>query len=243
MDKPEIRFFGRRKGKTISAGRQELLKTLLPQVAVPIALDEKSKKTNDFFKKNEHPLDLSALFNMPKPTQIWLEIGFGGGEHLIAQAQKNPTVGFIGAEPFMNGVASLLGHLNEHPACQHNVRIWTEDVRFLFPYFADEAFDKIFLLYPDPWPKARHEERRFVNANNIKHLHRILKSNGELRIATDVDLYAEHTVLKMQEAGLFCQTNKNIHTPPPDWVETRYERKGLQAGRIPTYFIFKKIKK
>ena len=242
MDKPEIRFFGRRKGKTISPRRQELLETLLPKVRIPIDLSEEERKSNDFFKKAEQPLDLLRLFDI-KPKSLYLEIGFGGGEHLLSQALKNPDVGIIGAEPFINGVASLLDHLNQHPETLKNVRIWPDDVRFLFPFFKDEVFDKIFLLYPDPWPKARHEERRFINSNNIKHLHRIIKEKGELIIATDVDAYAEHTLEKMNQEQLFMQVNKEVHQPPKGWLRTRYEKKGVDAGRIPTYFVFKKIKK
>lgn len=236
--KRELRFFGRRKGKAIKPSREKLLQNLLPRIQVQ--------------KPAGGLVDFQTLFGI-KPRQIWLEIGFGGGEHLAHQAFVNPDVGIIGAEPFLNGVVSLLAHLNgsHQKPVQHtdlengradNVRIWPDDVRQLFPHFPDKGFDRIFVLYPDPWPKARHAERRFLNQTNLKSLYRLLADEGELRVATDVVPYADWALEQMQASGLFYLSNSDIHQAPNDWFSTRYEQKGLAAGRPLTYFIFKKVK-
>ena len=227
-----LRFFGRRKGKGITPSRQRLLDNLLPSLLI-----KKQKKVN-----------LYKAFGVPV-DQIWLEIGFGGGEHLAELALKNPNVGFLGAEPFIDGVASLLAHLNGSHRYPHsdmglektrvdNVRIWPDDIRLLLPSFSDKTFHRIFVLYPDPWPKARHAERRFINATNLPELHRLLTDDGELIVATDVAGYADWVKEQMQLFGKFKIVNKNQHQPPKDWVSTRYEQKGIQAGRQPNYFIF-----
>ena len=231
-----LRFFGRRKGKPIHAGRAELMEKWLPKLTVKIPQKGKIKLKEQF---GIHPASLA------------LEIGFGGGEHLAEMALKQPLVGFLGAEPFQNGVASLLAHLNgSHlsgngklalaPGRVDNIRIWPGDIRELFDRLPDGCFKQIFLLYPDPWPKKRHAERRFINTYNIPHLYRLLADEGELIIATDVAPYVDWTLEKMSETGIFRQTKRTIHTPPKGWITTRYEQKGIAAGRQPTYLIFKK---
>ena len=224
------RFYGRRKGKPIKESRQKLLEELLPKVAFPRP-------------KEGEITDVASVFGI-KPREVWLEVGFGGGEHVAELAKLYPNVGIIGAEPFVNGVASLLAHLNGSHMKQavhadleagrtDNVRIWPDDVRPLFPSFPDGCFERIFVLYPDPWPKARHAERRFINSRNLPELARMLSD-------TDVQAYAEWAVEQAMLSGLFAQVNANTAVPPPDWVPTRYERKGLEAGRQPTYLIFRK---
>jgi len=236
--KQDLRFFGRRKGKAIKPSREKLLQSLLPRIQLQ--------------KPTDGLIDFKTLFGI-KPTQTWLEIGFGGGEHLAHQARMNPTVGIIGAEPFLNGVVSLLAHLNgsHQKPVQHtdledgrvdNVRIWPDDVRPIFSHCADSCFERIFVLYPDPWPKARHAERRFLNQTNLKSLYRLLTDDGELRVATDVVPYADWALEQIQISGLFYLANSDIHQAPNDWFSTRYEQKGLAAGRSLIYFIFKKIK-
>lgn len=233
----EIRFFGRRHGKTIKGSRQRLLEELLPKL-VP-QLPDKGKKFH-----------MDGLFTAPV-TSFCLEVGFGGGEHLASMAKKYPNMGFVGAEPFLNGVSSLLAHLSGSHLKESrsfelesgrvdNVRIWPDDVRELFPYFPNAVFDCIFVLYPDPWPKARHAERRFINMANLKHLNRLISSEGKLYVATDVPAYAEWALLQVQESGLFEQTNVDTSLPPEDWVTTRYEQKALKAGRTPVYLVFQK---
>ena len=234
------RFYGRRKGKPIKESRQKLLDGLLPKVQITCP--------------EEGSIDLKNSFGIT-PQEVWLEIGFGGGEHVAEIAQKYPDIGIIGAEPFLNGVASLLAHLNgshmkEAKTCDlspdrvDNVRIWPDDIRILFPHFPDNSFERIFILYPDPWPKARHAERRFVNGRNIPELARLLTPTGAVYVATDVQDYADWAVEQMDISGLFRQVHPNTALPPPDWIPTRYEKKGLAVGRKPTYLIFeKKLKK
>ncbi len=232
----ELRFFGRRQGKTLKTSKKKLLDELLPQLT-PV-LPESGK------------IDAAELFSFT-PQSLSLEIGFGGGEHLAELSEKYPNIGFIGAEPFMNGVASLLAYINGSHTCAtthtdiapnrvDNVRIWPDDVRDLFGFFNDKVFQDIYLLYPDPWPKARHVERRFTNHFNQAHLYRLLKDDGSFFVATDVEQYALWTQEKVIEVGLFEQINDNIYAPPPDWVPTRYEKKGILAGRQPIYLVFKK---
>jgi len=231
------RFYGRRKGKPIKESRQKLIDGLLPKVVLtqpPVG----------------ETIPVKAVFGI-NPREVWLEIGFGGGEHVAELAKLYPDIGIIGAEPFINGVASLLAHLNgSHmqqavhanlaPDRTDNVRIWPDDIRILFPHFPDGSFEKIFILYPDPWPKARHAERRFVNQKNIPVLARLLSDTGAVYVATDVSAYAEWALEQMDLSGLFCQVHPDTALPPEDWVPTRYEKKGILAGRKPTYLIFRK---
>ena len=231
------RFYGRRKGKPIKESRQKLIDGLLPKVALALPTVDQT-------------IDTNTVFGIT-PREVWLEIGFGGGEHVAELAKLYPDVGIIGAEPFINGVASLLAHINgSHmkqavnadlsPDRTDNVRIWPDDIRILFPHFPNGAFEKIFILYPDPWPKARHAERRFVNQKNIPVLARLLSDTGAVYVATDVSAYAEWALEQMDLSGLFCQVHPDTTLPPEDWVPTRYEKKGILAGRKPTYLIFRK---
>lgn len=236
MQAKELRFFGRRKGKSIKSSKQQLIDDLLPKLK-PTIPEQGIVELEEMFSSNMN--------------EYWLEIGFGGGEHVADLALKYQNVGFFAAEPFINGVASLLAHLNgsHEGKTTHtnlasnrsdNVRIWNDDVRLVFPHLKDKVFKKIFLLYPDPWPKARHAERRFTNKTNQKTLYRLMADDAEFYVATDVEQYAEWTLEQVEELGLFQQVNQNIHTPPVDWVPTRYEKKGILAGRKPIYLVFQK---
>ena len=259
------RFFGRRKGKKLRASRLALLENLLPLIQIPLPSDAREEAE----KKEVLPcMKEGTLFSF-KPEEIWLEVGFGGGEHLAELALKYPDVGFIGAEVFVNGVASLLAHLagpsykekTEEKTQAHkngqedeekirqrllshqrtdNVRIFYEDIRLLFPYLPDGMFSKIFVLYPDPWPKTRHEKRRFIGPGNLPVLARLLKEGGQLIIATDVDIYADWTEQEVAKFSVFKEVSNNRLLPPPDWATTRYEQKALAAGRAPRYFVFEK---
>lgn len=237
MELRDLRFFGRRKGKAIKQSKQRLLDELLPCLK-PRLLNE-----GEMF-------DMNAFFGI-QPQEVWMEIGFGGGEHLAELSKQNPKVGFIGAEPFINGVASLLAHLNgshlspvAHTHLEEgrvdNVRVWPDDVRDLFPFMRDKSLKRVYLLYPDPWPKARHAERRFVNAANLNHLYRLLDDDGLLFVATDVKEYAEWALEQAKLDGRFEQINADQSTPPKNWVPTRYEKKGIAAGRCPIYLVFSK---
>ena len=237
MQPVDERFYGRRHGKRIKGTRLYLMENLLPKIQLSEPKDGKIK--------------LDSLFNF-KAKEFWMEVGFGGGEHLAYQAKGHPDICFIGAEPFLNGVASLLSHLNgtwgkaanETPLIEDgrtdNVRIFPDDIRKLFPFFEDGIFNRIYVLYPDPWPKSRHEDRRFIGQKNLLELARLLSPKGELRIATDVEQYAAWTIEQIQQSGLFYQTNKDIRKPFVDWYSTRYEQKGLKEGRTPTYLVYQK---
>ncbi len=241
MKTDTIRFFGRRKGKAITGIRAKMLEEWLPQLTPKIPARGKIKLS----------------FGI-KPEKLVLEVGFGGGEHLAELAKRNPMTGFLGAEVFLNGVASLMAHLNgSHQSGTgklelekervDNIRIWPEDIRLLFDKLPDALFDEIYVLYPDPWPKKRHAQRRFINDENIPVLWRLLKPKGKVFLATDVAQYAEWAIQRMDESHLFNQIKKDTKTPPKGWISTRYEQKGLKAGRQPNYMIFqkkdKKVKK
>ena len=231
-----LRFFGRRKGKPLGATRDRLMQELLP--LVQLSLPRRGK------------LNVKRLFSVPT-KELWLEVGFGGGEHLAELSKLYADVGFIGAEPFMNGVASLLAHLNGshrfpkkdaglEAGRVDNVRIWPDDMRLVFPKLPDAIFERIFVLYPDPWPKARHAERRFINQDNLAEIYRLLTPTGQLFVATDVVGYAEWVKDQIKIFKKLKQVNKNTTQPPKDWVPTRYEQKGIAAGRQPIYFVFSK---
>jgi tRNA (guanine-N7-)-methyltransferase len=222
-DRP--RFFGRRRGKTLRRTALGLIDVLLPQlvIAVPAASDR---------------LDPAGLFTQAL-RDVWLEIGFGGGEHLAELAATHPEVGLIGCEVFRNGVASLLGHI--HAGGQDNIRIFPEDVRLLLPALPDASLGRVFVLFPDPWPKKRHAERRFICPDNLDAIARLLKDGGELRVASDDPVYvawaahhlAAHPLL--EPVQITCQRDEL----PADWPPTRYEEKAL-AGRAPTFFRYRR---
>jgi len=225
-----IRFYGRRKNKPLRPSREGLMEVLLPKLVLP----------------KDTPYDFSHMF--PGKKEVWLEVGFGGGEHFAALCRAHPNIGFIGAEPFINGVASLLAHLNgSHQAPQShtdlapeyvpNMRIYPDDIRQVFPLFPKESLSRVFVLYPDPWPKARHARRRFMNLENLKTLADLLKKGGQIDLATDMPFYMDFAVEQAQLSGLFKLTPVKT-TAPNDWITTRYEQKALAAGRTPLYTRF-----
>ncbi len=240
----EHRFFGRRKGKKLKESRVVLLDSFLPKI-----------RLKPFEKDEVRAAD--ALFPF-KPEQVWLEIGFGGGEHLAEQARRHPDIGFIGAEVFLNGVTSLLVHLTGmerrgdvdpdtvrlQDGRADNVRVYDDDVRDLFPHFPDGSFDRIYVLFPDPWPKKRHRDRRFIGPKNIPVLARLLKKGGELRVASDDMTYIRWALQHLTECADFEWTAEEAddwRKPPADWVNTRYEQKALAKGKKPVYLIFKRL--
>jgi tRNA (guanine-N7-)-methyltransferase len=222
-----LQLYGRRRGRRLRAGQQGLLAHLLPKLRIaPTGPGER--------------LDLAALF--PAPTaDVWLEIGFGGGEHLAWQAARHPGIGFIGAEFFLNGVASLLGHVAR--GGMGNVRIHPDDARPLLRALPDRGIGRAFLLFPDPWPKARHAGRRFVSPENIAELARILKPGGELRVASDDPGYIAWTLEHLTRSPDFewlARGPADWRTRPEDRPPTRYEEKALNAGRKPAYLRFRR---
>ena len=165
---------------------------------------------------------------MPNAREVWLEIGFGGGEHLVAQAVRRPDVLFLGAEPFVNGIAGALRHIDE--AGVSNVRLHGGDARDLMGLMPDVSLDRLFILFPDPWPKLRHHKRRLVDAAFLTEAARLLKPGGQLRFATDWADYADRVLTLLPGRADFAWTAKaadDWRRPPPDHVTTRYEEKRL----------------
>jgi len=220
-------FYGRLKGKTLKPMQRRDLEGLLPELAVPgITVEENPDRTL---------LDMDAL-TQGKP--LWLEIGFGGGEHLVHQAQQNPDVTFLGVEPYLNGMAMLLGKIRK--AGVNNIRLHHGDARFVMDVLPANSVAKAFLLYPDPWPKARHHRRRFVTQDHLKPLHHVLQPGAKLRIATDIEDYVRQSLQEVPKAGFEwdAQTPQDWRTPWGDWLSTRYEQKALREGRTPHYLTF-----
>lgn len=217
-------FYGRRKGKRLRAGQEERVAALLPRLRLPDA----------------GPLDPPALFPHPV-SAVWLEIGFGGGEHLAAQARAHPEIGIIGCEPFVNGVAKLLRAVDDHALA--NVRIWDRDALEVLVRLPSASLARVYLLYPDPWPKRRQRKRRFVSDESLSEIARVLAPGGEFRFASDIDDYAGWTLVRAARCpGLrwTAERARDWTAPWPDWPGTRYEAKAVAQGRRPTYLGFRR---
>jgi tRNA (guanine-N7-)-methyltransferase len=220
---PERRnFYGRIRGKTL----RDSQKTYLAEDLGPLTLRGVTREENPF----RSTLDLTALAGRP----VWLEVGFGGGEHLVAMAARYPEVAIIGCEPFVNGIAMLLGKIRA--AGVNNLMIHPGDVRDLFEVLPDGLLQKCFLNYPDPWPKARHHRRRFVTQGYLTMLARVMAKGGEFRVATDIADYVRQTLEEVPQAG-FALIDQG-DAPWQDWHSTRYEQKALREGRPPHYLTY-----
>lgn len=184
------------------------------------------------------PLDLAALF--PGADDLWLEVGFGGGEHLIATAEAHPGVALIGCEPFVNGVAMCLSALEGRDL--PNLRLHPGDARFLLDVLPPASLGRVYLLYPDPWPKRRHHERRFFGDANLDALARAMRPGAELRLATDVPDYVRHArAVAAARPDFACLTPPGSDAAPWEgWPGTRYEAKALREGRAPAYLRFRR---
>ena len=207
-----FQLYGRRKGKPLRRHHFELMEQLLPRLRVDLAAPDVSGET-------------------------WLEIGFGGGEHLAHQAALNPGIKFIGAEPFINGVAKLLAEIQERQLT--NVRVHSNDARYLLATLPEQSLARIYLLYPDPWPKARQNKRRFVNADNLAQIARLLPPGGLFLFASDITDYVEWTLSEVQQCGRFELVTNSL-APFENWIETRYEAKAKREGRSSRYLTFKR---
>lgn len=237
-DNNEPKFFGRRKGRVVRKAKSFLLENMLPQIRVKEATD---------FNKN--------MFGTEK-KEICLEIGFGDGQHIFGQAKNNPDVGYVGVEVFQNGVANLLSlisgikegdnlptSVNASEYDVNNIRVYDDDVRKLFQKIPDNFFDRVYLLFPDPWPKKKHASRRFINPDNLKEIARVLKSDGLFRVATDHPVYKRHVLRTMHEVKDFVWTAKcgdDWRKEPIDWVRTKYQAKAIREGRRPVWFDYKR---
>lgn len=218
------RIYGRRHGKPLKKASAERFERFYPQYSI------------DLGEKNL--IDLSILFdNVPKA--YWLEIGFGKGEHLVAQAKENPEIGFIGCEPFINGVSGLIDHMVKEDVT--NIRFFMDDARLLMDSLPENSLSRAFILFPDPWRKKRHYKRRVVNAGNLAVLSKLLKSGSELRIGTDHHDYCRWILARLLEHPDFSwqsDTPDDWNKRPQDWPETRYEKKAREAGRESAYLSF-----
>jgi len=204
-----LRTYGRIKSRSLKPRQARLFETRLPDLALPTA-----------------PFEPRAL--MPAATQVWLEAGFGAGEHLATQAERNPDVLLLGAEPFVNGLAACLAHLDDRALA--NVRLHHGDVRAVMSWLPDASIDRLFILFPDPWPKARHAKRRLVEPGFIAEAARVMRSGARLRFATDWADYADWTLQRLQRAADFRWLGERAddwRRPPEDHVTTRYETKRL----------------
>ncbi len=220
-------FFGRRKGHALKPRQAALFDTLLPRIVLDLA--------------KPAPADLRALFDKPL-GDVRLEIGFGGAEHLIAQAQSCAHTAFIGSDAFINSVAKALAGIEEHKLS--NIRLHFGDASELLDWLPAGALTRIDLLYPDPWPKRRHWKRRFIQDDSLKRLARILKSGGELRFATDIADYAVYALARVMRSLDFTWTAERAddwRKSWPDFAGTRYEAKAKREGRAPAYFIFRRV--
>ena len=227
---PWRNFYGRLKGHNLKPHQLEWLETDLPGLSPgPVSWEENPART---------PLDLAARFG---DRPIWLEIGFGAGEHMYHMAKLYPDIGFIGCEPYLNGVAMLLGKLRRE--ARPNIAIHAGDARDLFDVLPDGRIEKAFLLYPDPWPKARHHRRRFVTPEHLEPLRRVMAPGAEFRVATDIKDYVRQTMEEVPRAGFewLGECASDWRTPWGDWLSTRYEQKALREGRTPHYMTFRRM--
>ncbi|HKX08742.1 MAG TPA: tRNA (guanosine(46)-N7)-methyltransferase TrmB [Stellaceae bacterium] len=214
-------LYGRRRGRRLRPGQRDLFASLLPELRIDLP--------------EEGRLDPQRLFPAP-PAELWLEIGFGAGEHLAEQAAAHPEVGLLGAEVFENGVVKLLAEVRRRDL--GNIRILVDDARLLLAALPDASLGRVFILFPDPWPKARHHKRRMVSPGTLDQLARTMKTGAELRLATDdigylramLELVPVHPAFTWEARGPADWLQR-----PADWPATRYEAKAVAAGRIPHF--------
>ena len=222
MNEPtDYRFYGRRRGRPLNPGRRRALETVLPALQLP-----------------DGPLDPASLFDFDI-EDLWLEIGFGAGEHLAWQAARHPRIGFIGAEPYMNGVASLAAYAEADGL--DNLRVHCDDATDLLDRLPENALGKVFILFPDPWPKTRHRHRRIVAGPVLDRLARLMRGGAELRLATDHIGYLDWMLERLTAHPAFVWTAAcadDWRQRPADWPETRYEAKARAAGVKSTYLRF-----
>jgi tRNA (guanine-N7-)-methyltransferase len=219
-------FFGRRKGHALRPHQAQLFATLLPRLAIDLT--------------TRAPTELAALFPTPV-DDVHLEIGFGGGEHMIAQAEQHARTGFIGVEPFVNGMAKALVAINMKKLS--NIRLHFDDATSLLEWLPTASLACIDLIYPDPWPKRRHWKRRFIQAARVAAIARILRPGGEFRFATDIPDYAAWTLKHLTPSSAFAWAAERAddwRRPWPGFSATRYEAKAKREGRVPCYLTFRR---
>jgi tRNA (guanine-N7-)-methyltransferase len=219
-------FFGRRKGHALRPRQAALVETLLPKLAVDL--------------REPAPGDLSTLFPVPVDS-VRLEIGFGSGEHMIAQAEAHPRTGFIGVEPFVNGMAKALAAIDGKRLA--NIRLHFGDATFLLEWLPPAGLARVDLIYPDPWPKRRHWKRRFVQDRSVAEIARVLRPGGEFRFASDIPDYAAWALEHLLRSPAFAWTAQRAddwRRPWSGFSGTRYEAKAKREGRVPCYLVFRR---
>jgi tRNA (guanine-N7-)-methyltransferase len=220
-------LFGRRIGKPLRATQAARFETLFPKLKLDLSAPA--------------PKDLHTLF-AANVNAMRVEIGFGGGEHLLGEAEKYPDTGFIGVEPFLNGMAKALAGIEERGL--ENVRLYDNDAAFVLDWLPEASIARVDLLYPDPWPKKRQLKRRFVSADNLARIARVLKPGGEFRFASDIASYVEWTLahIRHQPALEWTAARANDWRQAwADWPGTRYEAKALKEKRNPAYLQFRRV--
>ena len=226
MESKRRNLYGRRRGPKLRDNRAVLMRE---RMAAYAALGENPPDL----------IDPKSLFS--EASDLWLEVGFGAGEHVAAQAANNPSIGLLACEHYLNGVASCLSHLEKGDL--KNVRLHNGDARDLMDRLPDASVGRIFLLYPDPWPKARHHKRRFVNPENLDAFARIMRAGANLRVASDIPDYIQWTLEHIAERDDFTllgDPETEFREPWSDWPGTRYEAKALREGRTPAYLTFQR---
>jgi tRNA (guanine-N7-)-methyltransferase len=220
-------FFGRRKGHKLRAHQADLIENLLPHLALDIA--------------GEVPADIRGLLDA-KPGELRLEIGFGGGEHLVAEAQSFADTGFIGCEPYVNGMAKILAQIEAHNVA--NIRLFAGDAAELLAWLPPRSLSRIDLIHPDPWPKRRHWKRRFVQDPNVRAMARVLKPLGEFRFVSDIDDYCAWTLAHLMRSPDFrwmAERADDWRKPWDGYTMTRYGRKAAREGRVTSYLRFQRV--
>jgi len=220
-------FFGRRKGHRLRPRQAALLESLLPRLAVNVSVPP--------------PSDLRRLFQ-PPADDVNLEIGFGGGEHLVAEAEMRPRTGFIGCEPFVNGMAKALALIDTRGLT--NVRLHGGDAADVIAWLPTSTIARVDLVYPDPWPKRRHWKRRFVQDESVAQIARIVRPGGTFRFASDVPDYVVWTLERLARSPAFIWTAERAddwRRPWPGFAGTRYEAKAKREGRMPCYLVFRRV--
>jgi tRNA (guanine-N7-)-methyltransferase len=221
------RLWGRAQGRPLSKHQTALVANLLPKISIP--------------QNMENPLEVLSGF-----SHINLEIGFGGAEHLLHRAARDPDIGYIGVEPFLNGVGKALAGIEKHKL--KNIRLHHGDVRVILDNMPNSGLDNIYILFPDPWPKPRHFKRRLISDELVGELYRVLKPGGRLYFASDILSYIDWALIRIlrfrdnQGTGFHwpAETSDDWMRPYPDWPGTRYEAKAFREGRTPHYFTFEK---
>ena len=219
-------FYGRIHGKTLRTSQ----KAYLAEDLAAVSLGGIARADNP----DRVAIDPEAIFG---DRPLWLEVGFGGGEHLVHMAETYPDIGIIGCEPYVNGIAMLLGRARA--AGVSNMRIHPGDVRDLFEVLPEASVARAFLNYPDPWPKARHHRRRFVTQGYLVAFARVMAPGAEFRVATDIEDYVRQTLEEVPKAGFELVSQGGVAWS--DWISTRYEQKALREGRVPHYLTYRRV--